>query len=146
MHVEELYYSTGWPCTHTHTPTHTHTHTHTHIHTHTHTHPRTHTHSHTHTNTQTHMYTHTHTHIHTHTHTHTQMHALSPEGTLSMCYAHDPPTLVYLKKQMEQGRIWLGQHTNIQSTDNNTLDILELPGLSRGRTQSQIRASTKIRK
>lgn len=37
-------------------------------------------------------------------HTHIQMHALSPEGTLSMCYAHDPPTLVYLKKQMEQGK------------------------------------------
>jgi hypothetical protein len=35
--------------------------------------------------------------------TSSQMQALSPEGTLSMCYAHDPPTLVYLKKQMEQG-------------------------------------------
>ena len=40
----------------------------------------------------------------THAHTLFQMHALSPEGTLSMCYAHDPPTLVYLKKQMEQGK------------------------------------------
>ena len=76
------------------------------------------------------------------------MHALSPEGTLSMCYAHDPPTLVYLKKQMEQG-MTLNDHfiDNNYCYDNYVmLDILELPGLSRGRTQSQIRASTKIRK
>ena len=94
-------------------------------------------------------------------HTHFQMHALSPEGTLSMCYADDPPTLVYLKKQMEQGTCrtftcrpndsvtrcpYDVRGCGITVTCCILLDILELPGLSRGRAQSQIRASTKIKK
>ena len=32
-----------------------------------------------------------------------QMHALSVDGTLTMCCVSDPPTLLYLKKQMEEG-------------------------------------------
>ena len=53
--------------------------------------------------------------IHAYIYTHyspTQMHALSPEGTLSMCFAHDPPTLVYLKKQMEEGTRREGAENN----------------------------------
>lgn len=31
------------------------------------------------------------------------MHALSSDGSLSMCCASDPPSLLYLKKQMDEG-------------------------------------------
>lgn len=56
-----------------------------------------------------------------------KLHALSTDGSLSMCCANDPCTLLYFKKQMDE-------------------DVLHLPGLARGRLQSQIRASTKIKK
>ena len=42
------------------------------------------------------------------------MHALSHEGTLNMCYAHDPPTLIYLKKQMEEGMCTLCHYCTVE--------------------------------
>lgn len=57
-----------------------------------------------------------------------KLHALSTDGSLTMCCANDPCTLLYLKKQMDE-------------------DILNIPGLApRSRLPSQIRASTKIKK
>ncbi len=32
-----------------------------------------------------------------------QLHALSTDGSLTMCCANDPCTLLYLKKQMDEG-------------------------------------------
>lgn len=32
-----------------------------------------------------------------------QLHALSVDGSLTLCAVSDPPTLLYLKKQMDEG-------------------------------------------
>ena len=56
-----------------------------------------------HIHTHSHAYTHTHMNTLTLTHIHTQLHNLSVDGSLTVSHVSDPPILLYLKKQMEDG-------------------------------------------
>lgn len=42
---------------------------------------------------------------HTYTHSLLQINSLSPEGNLTLCSINEQPTMLYLKKQMEDGEL-----------------------------------------